>query len=216
MPRQPRIILPQSCYHIMARGNNKNIIFNKEKDYNYFLKLISNYKNECPFDLYHYCLMPNHIHFLIQTKKAEDFSRFMKKISLAYFHYFRKEYGWTGHFWQNRFKSQPVGKDSYFMQCGKYIELNPVRANICKNPEDYTYSSYNFYAYGNEDNIITPDFYYQKSGNSLIQKEDSYRRVFINALVKSSYSKKVWGSESQRYSENKKFKRRITALPTKS
>ena len=88
--------------------------------------------------------MSNHIYFLIQTKN-KDFSIFMKKLNLSYYHYFKKKYGWVGHFWQNRFKSQPIGKDEYFIQCRKYIELNPVRANIVKDPKEYPYPSYSHY-----------------------------------------------------------------------
>jgi len=134
MPRLPRFLLSQSCYHVMDRGNNRNIVFKEKEDYFYYLELINKYKKEHPFNLYHYCLMPNHVHFLVQTKKAKDFSIFMKKLNLSYYHHFKKKYGWTGHFWQNRFKSKPVGKDEYFIQCGKYIELNPIRANITKDP----------------------------------------------------------------------------------
>jgi len=104
MPRPPRFILSQSYYHIITRGNNRNVVFKTKEDYLHFLDLINKYKKEHLFDIYHYCLMPNHVHFLIQTKKAPDFSIFMKKLNLAYFHYFKKRYGWTGHFWQGRFK----------------------------------------------------------------------------------------------------------------
>ena len=121
MPRHSRLLLSQSYYHIMTRGNNKNIVFRCHEDYLYFLELISRYKLEHSFDLYHYCLMPNHVHLLVKTNKASDFSTFMKKLNLAYFHHFRQEYGWIGHFWQDRYKSQAVGKDAYFIQCGKYI-----------------------------------------------------------------------------------------------
>jgi len=174
MPRQPRFLLSQSYYHIITRGNNRNTIFKEKEDYFYFLKLIAKYKKEHPFDLYHYCLMPNHVHLLIQTRNAKDFSVFMKKLNLSYYHYFKKKYGWIGHFWQNRFKSQPVGKDEYFIQCGKYIELNPIRANIVKDPKDYPYSSYNYYANSKENNLLTDDFFYEE--------EKGVRNLFIERL----------------------------------
>ncbi len=209
MPRQRRILLPQSCYHIMARGNNKNIVFKEDRDYLYFLDLILKYKKQHPFNLYHYCLMPNHIHFLIQTKKAADFSVFMKKLDLSYFHYYKKKYGWVGHFWQNRFKSQPVGKDNYFMQCGKYIELNPVRANIVKDPNDYLYSSYSYYAEGKEDKLLTEDFFYKGLGKDKEERQSNYKEMFVDAIVEKNYNKKIWGSDGQRYMEKRKIKRKL-------
>ena len=130
MPRPPRLLLSRSFYHIMTRGNNRNVVFRANEDYYYFLELVTKYKQEHPFDLYHYCLMPNHTHLLVQTRKANDFSLFMKRLNLAYFHHYRQLYNWVGHFWQDRYKSQPVGKDAYFTQCGKYIELNPTKPSI--------------------------------------------------------------------------------------
>jgi len=209
MPRQPRFFSSQSYYHIINRGNNKNIIFKDKEDYLYYLELIFKYKKEHPFDLYHYCLMPNHIHFLIRTNKASDFPTFMKKVNLSYYHYFKKKYGWTGHFWQNRFKSKPVGKDEYFIQCGKYIELNPVRANIVKDPKQYSYSSYNYYALGEKNKLITENFYYQGLGKNNKERQLNYQNLIIDSIIKKTYNKDIWGSDKQRYMEKRKIRRRI-------
>ena len=76
MPRPPRLLLSQSYYHIMTRGNNRHTVFESDEDYLYYLDLMFKYKLEHPFDLYHYCLMSNHTHFLVKTNKAGDFSTF--------------------------------------------------------------------------------------------------------------------------------------------
>lgn len=205
MPRSPRLLLPRSYYHVMTRGNNKNQVFKCDSDYDYYLALIKKYKQDLPFDLYHYCLMPNHIHLLVKTKSADSFSLFMKKLNLAYFHYYRKHYGWVGHFWQGRFKSQPVGKDEYFIQCGKYIELNPIRANLVDNPEDYPYSSYRFYASGKSDSLLTEDFIYQDLVKEPEQRQKIYKKLVVGEEVEKSYKNKEWGSDNQRYNEAKKI-----------
>lgn len=206
MPRGPRIILSKSYYHIITRGNNRNNVFRFDIDYFYYLNLITKYKKELPFNLFHYCLMPNHVHMLIQTKKASDFSLFMKKINLAYYHYYKKKYDWVGHFWQGRFKNQPVGKDEYFIQCGKYIELNPVRANLVTSPGQYLYSSYNYYANGEKNNLLTESIFYQDLGKTDKQRYEKYQTLLINDSVMNNYIKKVWGSDNQRYNELKKVK----------
>jgi len=193
----------------MTRGNNRNIIFKCDEDYLYYLDLISKYKLEHPFDLYHYCLMPNHIHFQIQTKKALDFSAFMQKINLAYFHHFNKEYGWVGHFWQSRYKSQTIGKDAYFVQCGKYIELNPVKAKIVEKPEEYKYSSYKYYSEGQPNHLIMPDFIYEEMGKDGLERQRQYQKLCIDKIVEDSYSKDVWGSDYQRYKEEEKIRRKV-------
>ncbi|HBG81245.1 TPA: hypothetical protein DDW69_00195 [candidate division CPR2 bacterium] len=208
MPRPPRLLLSQSYYHIMTRGNNRNTVFECDEDFEYYLELIERFKKDHPFDLYHYCLMSNHVHFLIKTNKATDFSNFMKRLNLAYFHHYRKTYGWVGHFWQDRFKSQPVGKDEYFIQCGKYIELNPVRAGIVKNPEDYRYSSYSYYAMGKNNPLLTKDMFYDNLGRTRIEKMKSYSNLSFDDIITSSYSENIWGSNKQRYREQDKINRK--------
>jgi len=208
MPRAKRFLLSQSFYHIMTRGNNRNTVFKCDEDYQYFLELISKYKLEHPFDLYHYCLMPNHTHFLIQKKEALDFSIFMKKLNLAYFHHYRQCYGWFGHFWQDRYKSQAVGKDAYFIQCGKYIELNPVRAKLVEKPEDYQYSSYRYYSEGKPNHLIAPDFMYEEMGRDDMERQANYQKLVVDQIIGESYNMNVWGSDKQRYQEVQKISRK--------
>lgn len=206
MPRAPRLLLSKTYYHIMTRGNNKNIVFRHRENYQYYLDLIKKYKEEHPFDLYHYCLMPNHTHFLVKTNKASDFSNFMKRLNLAYFYHYKNQYGWVGHLWQDRYKSQPVGKDEYFIQCGKYIELNPVRANLVDNAEDYSYSSCSYYTKGTANNLITEDVFYNDLGESAIDRQRKYKELVTDDIVQETYKKKVWGEDKQRYNESKKIK----------
>jgi len=205
MPRPPRILLSQSFYHIMTRGNNRHIVFKQDDDYRCYLKLIDKYKTLHPFDLYHYSFMPNHTHYLIQTKSAPDFAIFMKKLNLAYYHYYNRQYGWIGHFWQDRYKSKPVGKDNYFIQSGKYIELNAVRAKIVEKPEDYKWSSYNHYAFGEKNDLITEDFFYRDLDNNSINRQKKYREMLIDNLVVISYPKPIWGSVLQAKNEQNKI-----------
>ena len=205
MPRPPRFLLSHSYYHIIVRGNNRHRVFKSNLDCQYYLELVTRFKIEHPFDLYHYCLMPNHVHLLVNTKSAEDFSRFMKKLNLAYFYHFKRYYVWVGHFWQGRFKSQPVGKDEYFIQCGKYIELNPVRAGITEKPEDYHYSSYHHYARGVKDSLITEDIFYQDLGSSIAERQKSYEDLLISDIVKENYVKRIWASKLQANSESVKI-----------
>ncbi|OGG25165.1 hypothetical protein A3E42_01210 [Candidatus Gottesmanbacteria bacterium RIFCSPHIGHO2_12_FULL_40_13] len=210
MPRAPRLLLSKSFYHIITRGNNKNKTFKAAADYLAYLNLFRKYKVDHPFDLYHYCLMPNHTHFLIQTHSSDNFSSFMKKLNLSYFYYYKRKYDWIGHFWQDRFKSQPVGKDDYFLQCGKYIELNPIRANLVKRVEDYPFSSYRYYVLGEDNDLISEDFTFQTLSRDLEKRRQIYREMIIGEIVSNTYKKKVWGSKKQRYNEAKKISYHIS------
>lgn len=184
-------------------------IFKSESDYQYYISLIIRFKKELEFDLFHYCLMPNHVHMLIRTKNAHQFSLFMKKINLAYFYYFKKSESWIGHFWQDRFRSQPVGKDSYFIQCGKYIELNSVRAGLVSRAEDYNYSSCSFYTLGKENTVLTEDIFYQTLGKNIKERQNRYRNLVIDEIVMKNYRNKIWGSDEQRYNEKRKIKHHL-------
>lgn len=209
MPAQPRLILSQSFYHVMTRGNNRQTIFRCEDDFRYYLDLIARFKEEYPFNLYHYCLIPNHTHFMIQTKLGKDFSTFMKKLNLAYYQHYKNSYGWVGHLWQGRFKSQPVGKDNYLIQCGKYIELNPVRAGIVSSPQEYEFSSNKYYSEGLPNTIITENIFYSELGRNEKERQSKYQELIIEDLVADTYSKKIWGSGIQRYNEQRKIFKNI-------
>lgn len=193
----------------MVRGNNKMSVFHDAEDYRTYLECIDRFKGEHPFDLYHYTLMPNHVHLLVQTGAADAFAIFMKQLALAYFHWYRKRYGWTGHLWQGRYKSQPVGKDSYFLQCGKYIELNAPRAGLVRDPGDWPWTSYHHYASGRPDPLITDDPFYETIGNSAEARQQAYASLVVDDLVAQSYQLPVWGTTRQRYAEQQKVSRTL-------
>ena len=98
-------------------------------------------KESTKFKLLTYCLMPNHIHFLIQVKKI-PISRIMQSIQTGYTMYFNKKYNHTGHVFHGRYHYFLVDKDNYLLSLMQYIHLNPVRANLVKDPKDYPWSSY--------------------------------------------------------------------------
>jgi len=206
MPRSARFILPNSYYHIITRGNNGLKVFRVDEDYQYYLNLVRKYRQEVDFDLFHYCLIPNHVHLLIRTGIGNDFSVFMKKLNLSYYYHYKKCYGWSGHFWQDRFMSQPVGNDGYFIQCGKYIELNAARAGLVEQPEDYPYSSFRHYSKGQPNDLITTDPYFTELANTDEGRRNKYQELVISDLVEKSYTKIAWGSQEKRYHEMKKIK----------
>lgn len=206
MPRGPRLLLSHSYYHVMTRGNNRQTVFSDSEDFYYYISLVKRFKAELPFQLYHYCLMPNHTHMLIQTVNANDFSTFMKKINLAYFWHFRNKYGWVGHLWQDRFKSQAVGKDSYFIQCGKYIELNPLRAELVQDPVEYAFSSYRHYAMGEKDDLISNDMFYLALSEDANECRKRYQRLMIESVIEETYEYDVWAVGKQAHNEEQKIR----------
>jgi putative transposase len=132
--------------------------------------------------------MPNHIHLLVGVAEESNLSRFMKRLNLKYFYYYKKKHNYSGHLWQDRFKSKIIDKDEYFIQCGKYIELNPVRAYLVLSPADYLFSSYRHYSLGFKDELVDDDPLYIDLSNATVRRQERYRSLVINEIVPGSFS----------------------------
>ncbi len=142
MPRKPRDISDPGLYHIVNRGNNKMQIFRDRDDFEHYLKLLKKYKSQFDFRLYAFCLMPNHLHLLLETASPDKgVSRLMHRLNLAYSCWFQFRHQWRGHVWQGPFHSLLVEKERYFYACARYIELNPRRAGLVTDPIAYPWSS---------------------------------------------------------------------------
>lgn len=140
MPRQARKKSSSGIYHIMLRGINRQQIFEDAEDQERFLETLENYKDLCGYTIYAYCLMGNHVHILMREGK-EDLTQVFKRIAGSYVYWYNWKYHRSGHLFQDRFKSEPVEDDAYFLTVLRYIHQNPVKAKICKCAEEYQYSS---------------------------------------------------------------------------
>lgn len=194
MPRPLRITIANLPFHILDRGNNRQTVFRAKEDFTYFLKLLKRYKKEFKFKLYHFCLMPNHIHLVIKPTIEASLPKIMMRLTLAYSSYFNKKYEGVGHVWQGRYKSSLIDKEHYFICCGLYVELNPVRAGLVTQPQDWQWSSYNFYAFGKIDSLtkdlIDTDPYYLELGNTPEERQRNYRKN-VEGVIKEDYLKNI-------------------------
>jgi len=174
MPRLKRHILDNGIYHILNRGHNKDTIFKETDDFNRFKDMIRKYKESLSFDVYHYCLMPNHFHLLIRIFEAKDLPAIMKGICQSYANHYRRTHGRIGYLFQNRYKSIYIDRDAYLLECARYIERNPLRANMIKNLSEYPWSSYNHYVGNRTDDIITMDPLYATLAKTSKERRDAY------------------------------------------
>lgn len=142
MGRPQRIQSEQILFHVINRGNAKQTLFYDDADRRYILELLRRYKFKYGVRVYHYVLMNNHIHLLIEPTNPHTISKFMQGITGGYARYFNKKRQSMGHVWQSRFRCIPIETDSYYVRCAQYIELNPVRAAIVGHPDQYEWSSY--------------------------------------------------------------------------
>ena len=144
MPRQARKKSSAGIYHIMLRGVNQQQIFEEQEDCDKFLQVLKDCKAISEFKLFAYCLMGNHIHILLQ-ETDEPIELLMKRIATRFVYWYNIKYKRSGHLFQDRFKSEPVEDDAYFLTVLRYIHQNPLKAGLCKNVNGYEYSSYNEY-----------------------------------------------------------------------
>ena len=155
MPRQARKKSENGIYHVMLRGINQQQIFEDSEDCDKFIQILKDCKAVSGFKLFAYCLMGNNIHLLIKPEK-EPLEQVFKRICGRYVYWYNVKYQRVGHLFQDRFKSEPVENDSYFLTVIRYIHQNPVKAGLCKNIKDYKYSSYAEYV--SNSRIIDTDF----------------------------------------------------------
>lgn len=154
MPRRCRVRAESGFYHVVARGNGRQVLFETDDDRFAFIKLLDNKHKELGIDILAWCLMSNHIHLLIRD---EDFalSELMQSVMTAYTIRFNNKNGHVGHVFQNRFKSKPIESDEYLLSAVLYIHANPENAGICQAC-DYEWSSCREYL-GRSDAICLVD-----------------------------------------------------------
>ena len=155
MPRKKREQSPTGIYHWIARGINRKDLFHHAQDYFVFLKLTAEFTSEFNIKVYHYCLMTNHIHILIHSPSLESMISFSHYLKRKYAYYQSEEYNVSGATFERMYRSKPVPEDVYLLECARYIDRNPLRAVCAKALEEYPYGSYNVYAKGLKNNLIT-------------------------------------------------------------
>lgn len=147
MATPKRIWYRGASYHITARGNHRNDIFRDEADFEMYLIIMKeslSYYEKYNYELTCYCLMTNHVHLLVKTNEKET-ADLIRRVHSIYSRYFNKKYNYVGHLWQDRYFAELIEGDKQMLQTSRYIHLNPLRANMVKEAENYKWSSYGMY-----------------------------------------------------------------------
>ncbi len=182
MPRRPRIILPNVPQHLIQRGNNRQACFYADEDYLSYLEWLKEYSDKSGCKIHAYVLMTNHVHLLVSSDNVEAIGAMMKALGQRYVQYINRSYGRSGTLWEGRYRSCPTQAENYLLACQRYIELNPVRANIVSHPADYRWSSYGANAQGEASAVIQPHALYGALGGDAVSRQAAYRELFRYAL----------------------------------
>lgn len=198
MARRPRILAPQVLYHVIVRGNHRLVTFRTPADYQAYLDRLSRYLQHCRVRLWAYCLMPNHVHLLVETAD-EPLSAFMQRLQQSYTQYFNRTHRKVGHLFQGRYKAIVCEKDRYLLALIRYIHLNPVRAKLARQPDAYVYSGHGVYLKGSATAVLDP-----APGLALFGGPRAYRQ-FVREGMGEGHQEDFYAVADQRFLGTERF-----------
>ena len=210
MARLRRFVIPGQPQHIIQRGNNRQVIFAADADYQFFRDALVEAAIEHGLAIHAYVWMTNHFHLLATPESGHAISKVFQSVGRRYVQYFNATYGRSGTLWEGRYRATVIDSERYLLTVMRYIELNPVRADMVSDPGDYPWSSYCRHAKGesgpNADRL-TPHPEYLKLGRSHPERQRAYRELFRIAITEPDLvdirecTHKGWALGSERFKE---------------
>ncbi|GBD98439.1 transposase IS200 like protein [bacterium BMS3Abin07] len=183
MPRIARGVAVDFPHHIIQRGNNRERVFFHKRDKDKYLSLLIKYSERWHSPILVYCLMDNHVHLLAKPLEDVSLSKMMQGVTLCYTQYVNRRYKRTGRLWESRYHSCIVDKDRYLWAAARYIEQNPLRANMVSRAEDFPYSSARAHINGIRDDVLGEELFPEKQRRdysefvSFISSEDEMKEI---------------------------------------
>jgi putative transposase len=178
MARHPRFFVPGVPQHIIQRGNNRARIFARIHDYRFFIDCLLKACRLHGVAVHAYVLMTNHVHILATPQGMDSLPKVFQSVGRRYVQYFNHVHDRTGTLWEGRYRAAAIDSERYFLTCMRYIELNPVRAGLARDPGRYPWSSYRANSKGALDSLITPHDLYDQLGRSPAERQAAYRHLF--------------------------------------
>ena len=170
--------MPGQPFHVIQRGNNRAVCFYAEEDYQFYLYHLQRLSEKHQVKVHAYVLMTNHVHLLMTGKQQDSLSDLMKYLGQRYVQYINKVYKRSGTLWEGRFKSCLIDAEEYLLECQRYIELNPVRADMVEHPADHRWTSYRANAQGEYSALIKPHVVYESLAINQQERRQCYRELF--------------------------------------
>jgi putative transposase len=143
MPRKNRIVVAHHPHHVVQRGHNRDSVFLCNNDRLSYLETLQEVRIELDLRVYGYCLMTNHVHLIVDPRaNVKAISLLMKRLAGRHTRRMNRLLHRTGTRWDGRFHCSPIESDRYLLACTRYVDLNPVRAGLVSEPQEYLWSSY--------------------------------------------------------------------------
>jgi putative transposase len=177
MARLPRLTVTDYPHHVILRGNNRQVIFRDDADRRLLLDLLGQHAKAQGVEIHAYVLMDNHLHLLVTPRRDRALPLMMQSVGRTYVRAFNQRHGRTGTLWEGRYRSTLIQTDRYLLACMAYIDLNPVRAGLVLQPQDYGWSSHVHYTGQRVDRWITPHALLWTLGNTPFAREAAYAEL---------------------------------------
>ena len=178
MPRKARLLLAGHLVHVVHRGVNRGACFEGDADRSFYLSLLQEFLPRADCSLHAYVLMTNHVHLLVTPHTDDAAARLMKAVAQRHAQRCNKRWKRTGPLWEGRFKSSLVDSDAYALNCHRYIEENPVRAQIVGHPAEYAWSSFRANAMGYPCAFLTQHSSLRALHDDPVDRRIAYRAIF--------------------------------------
>jgi putative transposase len=207
LPRAARVKLQDAIYHVMARSISEIDMFKEDIDKKKYLALVKKYQELYKFRVYGYCLMSNHLHFIIDAN-GSDISKVMHSINFSYAQYFNRTHNRRGHLFQDRFKSKIITDDKYLIVASAYVHNNPMDISNYKNcPEKYEFSSLSIYLGLRQDPYELVDNRFIKGlfGKSKKAAREKYKRFIFKCNDKNFKEEIEFENEETEYRSERKI-----------
>jgi putative transposase len=178
--------LPTVPLHVVQRGNNRTACFFGDVDRRFYLKCLAEAAARRDVAVHAYVLMGNHVHLMVTPGKAGAVAAMLQDLGRKYVRVINTIHGRSGTLWEGRYKSSLISDERYLLTCHRYIELNPVRAGIVKDPASYPWSSHAHYVLGHPDRLITEHPAYLALGISAEARRQAFQSLLRDGLEEST------------------------------
>ena len=197
MPRIARIIAPSYPHHVTQRGNNRSVVFFDDEDRQTYLDLLTIYAQKHSLQIWAYCLMDNHVHLLVVPETEGSLARGIGLTNQVYTQYLNRKLNQSGRVWQNRFFSCIVENNQYLWTVARYIECNPVKADMVAAAEEYLWSSAKAHLLEKSDTLLADPSWLEpderKSYADYVKNSDTEIDI---AIRKATSTGRPFGTES--------------------
>jgi putative transposase len=177
MGRPHRIFSPGITEHLIQRGTNRMTVFEDDADFVWFLCRLKHVARVNGVSVHGFTLMTNHVHIMATPTSESAVPAMMGGLFSGYAKYFNRRYDRIGALWNGRYRPKMIGDESYWLTCLRYVEQNPVRANIVLTPGDYRWSSYAAHAWGRWPDWLVPHPVYLALGSTPADRQQKYREI---------------------------------------